>query len=200
MTAIARLASLALAAALLAAWPAAPAAAHAPAPDAELRRLHDADQADRAFMDTTPPSAWKPERLLAMMGRDATRRARVLAILETRKPASGTAWYHAALVMQHGDAASDYLLAHQLATVAAFEGVGEARWLAAASLDRYLQKIGQPQVFGTQFRQTPPEPWTMEPYDKTLPAAVRQAYRVPSLAETERRLARLKADQPLAPR
>jgi hypothetical protein len=30
----------------------------------------------------------------------------------------------------------------------------DARWIAAATLDRYLQRIGQPQVFGTQFSST----------------------------------------------
>ncbi len=28
-----------------------------------------------------------------------------------------------------------------------------ARWIAAATLDRYLQTIGQPQVFGTQYAE-----------------------------------------------
>ena len=33
----------------------------------------------------------------------------------------------------------------------------EAKWLSAATLDRYLRSIWQPQVFGTQFRTLPGE-------------------------------------------
>jgi hypothetical protein len=46
-----------------------------------------------------------------------------------------------------------------------------AIWIAAATLDRYLQNIGQKQIFGTQFlthSQNDPEGWTQEPYDRTL--------------------------------
>ena len=39
-----------------------------------------------------------------------------------------------------------------LALAAMEKGDAAARWIAAATLDRYLQKVQQPQVFGTQYR------------------------------------------------
>jgi hypothetical protein len=47
----------------------------------------------------------------------------------------------------------------------------DARWLAAATLDRFLQRLGQPQVLGTQFSskmENRQQTWTMEPYNRTL--------------------------------
>ena len=72
----------------------------------------------------------------------------MLAIGEVR---TGTDYYHAALIFQHGQNPDDYLLAHVLAMDAVAMGSKEARWLSAATLDRYLLSIWQPQVFGTQF-------------------------------------------------
>ena len=42
----------------------------------------------------------------------------------------------------------------------------QARWIAAASKDRYLQSIGQPQIYGTQLLRRDGR-WTLEPYDTT---------------------------------
>ena len=56
------------------------------------------------------------------------------------------------MIFQHGTKPEDYLLAHVLATAALRKGGAPlAPGLVAATLDRYLQSIGQPQVFGTQF-------------------------------------------------
>jgi hypothetical protein len=76
-----------------------------------------------------------------------------------------------------------------------------ARWLAAATLDRYLQKVGQPQVFGTQYRRagTPNAPWTMDPYDDQLPDSLRAIYCTPDRAESHHRLELLRQDKPLPP-
>jgi hypothetical protein len=54
-------------------------------------------------------------------------------------------------VFQHGRDADDYLLAHILAVQAVVKGDASSKWIAAATLDRYLQAIGHPQVFGTQY-------------------------------------------------
>jgi hypothetical protein len=61
--------------------------------------------------------------------------------------------------------------AHVLAVTALGKGNAGARWLAAASLDRYLHRLGQPQIFGTQFTNkdvTKMDGWTMEPYNRQL--------------------------------
>jgi len=65
---------------------------------------------------------------------------------------TGADCYHAAMILQHGDIAEDYLLAHELCVVAIVKGEDRARWLAAASEDRFLMNIGRPQRFGTQYR------------------------------------------------
>ena len=68
---------------------------------------------------------------------------------------TGSDLYEAAFVFQHGETAPDYLLAHVLALDALTKGFDRAKWLSAATLDRYLQLIGQPQVFGTQYPLDP---------------------------------------------
>ena len=41
-----------------------------------------------------------------------------------------------------------------------------ARWLCAASLDRYLRSIGKPQIYGTQFG--PDAKHSQEPFNRDL--------------------------------
>ena len=59
----------------------------------------------------------------------------------------------------------------------------EARWIAAATLDRYLTTIGKAQVYGTQFdRQNA----VREPYDRALiPDSLRGALNVPPAAKKD---------------
>jgi hypothetical protein len=53
-------------------------------------------------------------------------------------------------------------------------------------MDRYLQSIKQPQVFGTQFLKDEKGIWTMEPYARTtISDALRAQWCVVSLAEQE---------------
>src|SRR5436190_1379819 len=66
------------------------------------------------------------------------------------KPAGD--YYRAAMILQHGDVAEDYLLAHEFCVVAISKGDARAKWLAAASEDRFLMNIDRPQRFATQFR------------------------------------------------
>jgi hypothetical protein len=99
---------------------------------------------------------------------DAARREQTRRLLEAGALHSGEDYRHAAFVFQHGDSPADYLLAHALAMVAVTKGEATAIWIAAATLDRYLQTIGQKQIFGTQFlthSQNGREVWTQEPYD-----------------------------------
>jgi hypothetical protein len=60
----------------------------------------------------------------------------------------------------------------------------DARWLAAATLDRFLWRIGQPQVFGTNFSakgDSGQRKWTMDPYQRSLiPRSLREANCVPA--------------------
>lgn len=47
-------------------------------------------------------------------------------------------YYHAAMILQHGTVCEDYLLAHELCVVAISKGEERAKWLCAASEDRFL--------------------------------------------------------------
>jgi hypothetical protein len=81
---------------------------------------------------------------------------------------TGKDYERAAMVFQHGSTPEDILMAHVLAVTALGRGNTDARWLAAATLDRFLHRVKQPQVFGTQFGKQEGQPWTMEPYNRTL--------------------------------
>lgn len=91
------------------------------------------------------------------------------------------------MVFQHGDQAEDCLKAHALAIVAITRGKPNADWIAAATLDRYLQRIGQPQIYGTQFLHPTGQGWTQEPYRQDLlPDPIREASGVPPLAAQQK--------------
>lgn len=163
------------------AWAAGPAAAQDSdrTTNAEMTAIFDADQAAR---DKPATIDWK-----VVGAADKARRVRTQALLDTGALDSADDFYHAAYVFQHGEAPEDFLKAHALAVVAVARGKPEASWIAAATLDRYLQNIGQPQIYGTQFRHPPKEKWTQEPYRRDLLSdAIRKASGVPPLAEQDK--------------
>ena len=125
----------------------------------EMTRIFEADQAIRSG-----PIAGLNFR--AMAKADGDRRAKVREMLARGDLRSAADLLHASTVFQHGDKPSDYLLAHSLALVALKKGSAEAAWMAAATLDRYLQAIGQPQIYGTQFKTPYSGPVTQDPYDR----------------------------------
>jgi hypothetical protein len=154
---------------------------------AELKQIYEADQGDRVG-----PNAifGKKDKWAEMRSRDEERRVRVHQLLAEEKVKSADDYYHAAMILQHGTGPQDFLLAHILAGAAAQLGLKKAKWLAAASLDRYLQGVGQPQVFGTQYLSSHEDgSWTQEPFSAALLTdSLRQVYDVPLLAETRQRL------------
>jgi hypothetical protein len=82
---------------------------------------------------------------------DEERRKQVKALLADGKATTAQDFRDAAFIFQHGQTSDDYLLAHVLATEAIVLGDTSAKWIAAATLDRYLQTVGQKQIFGTQY-------------------------------------------------
>jgi hypothetical protein len=167
---------------VLARLPALPTAGGVP-DDVELAELFRADQADRTGGDVTEGAG----------RRDRQRRARILRIL-TATGACRTARdrYHAAMVLQHGDRPEHFALAHGLCRQAAGAGVVEARWLAAASLDRWLMSTGRPQRFGTQYLDLG-SGWVHHEVDPATTDAERSRWDVPSLAELRARVDRMNA-------
>jgi hypothetical protein len=142
-----------------------------------VHQLYVEDQADR-----DAPAGNLSELDWSKIGpRDEARRKRVRAMLEAGELMSGLDFREASFIFQHGSQSADFLMAHILAMVAMAKGDRESRWIAAATLDRYLQSIGQKQVFGTQYRSVANEPMTQEPFDHTLiPAPLRGALCVPN--------------------
>src|SRR5271163_4556365 len=128
----------------------------APQPAVTVHQIFVEDQTDQPTH--TPRNDPSPEVLKAFDDRAAARRATLHAMLSRGEITSDSDLYEAAFVFQHGETAPDYLLAHVLALDALAKGFDRAKWLSVATLDRYLQLIGQPQVFGTQY-----------PFDPKLP-------------------------------
>lgn len=135
--------------------------------------------------------------------RGLARLARVRELLAAGEVKTSQDFEEASSLFQHGVTADDYLFAHVLAMEAVAKGDDGARWLMAATLDRYLQFIHQPQVFGTQFPLDPNVPHpvqdphlgmykgrTLEPYNDTLvPDAIRMDFCVPDRAQQTLNLA-----------
>jgi hypothetical protein len=121
---------------------------------------------------------------------DAERRQRARALYEGGALTTGADFFGAAFIFQHGREPRDYLFAHTLAMRSLALGFKDAGWIAAAALDRYLQSIGQPQVYGTQYRFPEEGGVTMEPYDRTLLSDTqRRATGAGDLSAQERKLA-----------
>jgi hypothetical protein len=143
-------------------------------PSTEMKSIFAEDQRVRMASNID----WKTVSRTDQERRDQTRQLLATGALHTGKD-----YEEAAFVFQHGDKAEDYLLAHTLAMVAVSKGDSTALWIAAATLDRYLEKIGQKQVFGTQFSSDAQGHWTQEPYDRDLVSdALRQQLAVPTQA------------------
>ena len=156
---------------------------------ATIKQLLDEDQNDRRGAMSMTPEQWKK-----ISARDAERRREVHKMLDAGALKTGEDFEDASVIFQHGDTPQDYLLAHVLAMAAMEKGDAQARWIAAATLDRYLQAVKQPQVFGTQYKWTEMKPKphgaTQEPYDKTVVSdALRREFCVTSQAGQQKNVA-----------
>lgn len=136
--------------------------------------------------------------------RGDARRAEIRQLLEEGKITTGEDFSDAALIFQHGQTPEEFLFAHILATEALIRG-GSDKWIVAAMLDRYLQAVNRPQVFGTQYTGdkaagNTPKPQvdpharniqrTQQPYDsKLLSDSMRQDFCVPDVSQQEKNLA-----------
>jgi hypothetical protein len=176
-----------------------------------LRQLYVQDQRDRGVLLSDSGEAIKPDAGVkpperpegnAISARDAERRQQVRDLLADGLVVTAQDFHDAAFIFQHGDNSDDYLLAHILAIEAVVKGDASSKWIAAATLDRYLQSIGQKQVFGTQYlddrfryylqhrndadlaekMNTISTQITQQPYnDQLMPDALRSDFCVPGL-------------------
>lgn len=149
-------------------------------PNPEMKAIFDEDQRVRA----SGKIDWNKVNLS-----DAERRQQTRKLLAESALHTGKDFEEASFVFQHGNGPQDFLLAHSLAMVAISKGDDDAIWIAAATLDRYLQGIGQKQIFGTQYRLQSKDNWTQEPYDRELISdALRKQLVVPSQSEQTKQL------------
>lgn len=129
-----------------------------------------------------------------MRARDLKRRERVLEIVAANELHTAEDYYHAAWIMNHGDTPDDARHAHQLALHSSELGYRPARWLAAASYDRWQMYQGKPQKYGTNYvydgRQD--RLWEVDP---NTTDEERAAWDVPSLAEQLRKAAEANRQQ-----
>ena len=144
----------------------------------ELKRLFEDDQAERA----REPIDW------SVVGpRDRARLNRVKDLFARSALHTANDYYHAAMVLQHGEAPEDFLLAHEFCVVAIIKGRNgrDTRSLAAAAEDRFLMNIGRPQRFATQFRSDGGGPMKLYAVDTSVTDALRRQMDTPSLAEAK---------------
>lgn len=157
----------------------------------DLMQLFQADQDARR--SNAVETDWK-----RVNAEDAERRQAVLAILEDGNIRTALDFYNAAMIFQHGESADEIRLAHSFASISAAldESSEAARWLKAATWDRLMLKLGRPQWYGTQFVRDKQGRWVLYEVD---PDAVtdeqRAALAVPSLAESESRVATMNGDR-----
>jgi hypothetical protein len=154
-----------------------------------VHELYLQDQSDRGVGGKAVTN-WQD-----LVKRDKIRRDRVRELMASGALKGAQDFHDAAFIFQHsvqtdeyplGAVANDYLLAHVLSNVAVAKGDATSLWISAASLDRYLQSIGQSQVFGTQYQSKNDQPTTQEPYNRTLvPDSLRLVFCVPSLKQQQ---------------
>ena len=159
----------------------------------ELQELFRADQDER----TNHPEYGTPE-YWTLRERDAERRKRLQDIIESGGLEEPEDYYRGAWILNHGETLEEIWQAHILAKTAAESGSGHARWLAAATYDRWLMYQGKPQKYGTQIvpdgkRQ---RVWDVEPATSDTERA---EWNVPPLAEMERRAEGVTRNQPMPP-
>ena len=145
-----------------------------------------------------------------LTARAKARLEKVRALLAADELKTGEDFKEAAFIFHHMDDTDDCLFAHVLAMEAVLKGSDSAKWIVAATLDRYLQSIGRPQVFGTQYPLDPNLPHqahpaagsqgpflagrTLAPYNEQfLPDSARLAFCVPVLATQRQNVAMFNA-------
>ena len=159
----------------------------------ELQDLFRADQDDRK----NHPDYGTPEYRL-LRERDSERRKRLEGIIESGGLKEPEDYYHAAWILNHGESVEEIWQAHILAKEAVELGLCRARWLTAATYDRWLMYQGKPQKYGTQIvpdgkRQ---RVWDVDP---VISDEERAEWDVPSLAEMKRRAEEVTRHEPMPP-
>ena len=112
----------------------------------ELKQLFDQDQYECL---NQPRDGTTEYRALKM--RCKSRIQTVREILESGAALSGSDYFHACIILMHGDCPDDFWQAHALALSAVDHQYNGARPFAAAAYDKWLMYQGLPQKYGTQY-------------------------------------------------
>lgn len=143
-----------------------------------LRELFAADQQDRRERKYGPETA----------KRDQARLQRARELVSDGELEDAEDHFYAAMIFQHGSSIDDYWTAHELSKTAAEMGHERARWLAAASYDRWLMHQGKPQRYGTQFVSMGGGPRHLWEVDPATTDEERAAWGVPPFANAMARV------------
>ncbi|PNY81757.1 hypothetical protein [Deinococcus koreensis] len=115
---------------------------------------------------------------------DEARRAQTLTLLRAGRLTTPTDLVGAAFLFQHGNCPQHYRLANLLSAQAIARGDERARWLYAATYDRWQRSLGQPQKYGTQYVSVGEGcQFQLEPYDPATTDRERARYDVPPIAQ-----------------
>jgi hypothetical protein len=157
----------------------------------ELLDIYEADQADRRVV------RYEDIDWSQVGARDKQRQARVSEIVTAGGAKAADDFYHAAMVFQHGDEPEHYQKAHEWAmrAVELNPEFTRARWLAAATEDRYLMSMGKPQKYGTQFRKVDGV-WQLYDVDPSVTDEERAKWGVPPLEGARQRAAMMNQQAP----
>ncbi len=154
--------------------------------NAKLYQIYLEDQGERSLLiEHGMKESIDDGIAMQMMQNDQKRKPMVYAILPQLMKAGARQDLQAAgLLLQHGDDTTDYWNAHELAMRAIELGDSTARWLAAATLDRYLVKKGKPQLYGTQSHPNEKTgKYELYPVDPSITDAERAKWNVPPLKD-----------------
>ena len=148
----------------------------------ELTRVFEEDQRVRQAKPLGPE---EPK----ITRSDADRLALVKQMLANDHVRTTADYFHAALVLQQSPSSTDYLVAHTLAVLCAAYHNTTCLWLSAATLDRYLQSVNQPQIYGSQYLHFNDPPVTQQPYTvDVISNSIRSKLGVPGLIEQAEQL------------
>lgn len=114
-------------------------------PSGEIQELFLADQSEHSNVSLAGSTEYA-----ALRQRDRARRESALILLESMENPDAQDIYRVAWLLNHGDTPEEACRAHQLAMQAVALDYSDAKWLAAASYDRWKMYNGEPQKYGTQ--------------------------------------------------
>ncbi len=157
----------------------------------ELRALFEGDQTDRRAVAAGTLAA--PD----LAARDLGRRQRLEQLVADGALVSGDDYYFAAYLLQHGTTKEEFRRAHDFADAAMKRGNRTARWLFAATMDRWLVTIGERQQYGTQYVRIGAHGYAMYTVDPAVTDEERAQYDVPPLGEQLRRLTEMNNGWPV---